>query len=95
MKQIHKPLYQIKDISNSGIIKSAKGSESIKIKTNEDKYTQYQDFVKTNEEKKDTYKQTILDQNADKKQNNVTQRNKQNACYLLKVNVETCHFTIK
>jgi len=74
MKQTQKPLYQIKDISNSGTIKSTKDSESIKIKTTENKYTQYQDFAKTNEEKKDTYKQTILEENADKKQKNVTEK---------------------
>ena len=58
-----KKVFQVKDISNDGVIKKVKDSaKPIEIKTEREKYAQNKNFIKTNEIKENLYKEKIIDE---------------------------------
>ena len=58
-----KKIFQVKDISNDGVIKNVKESaKPIEIKTEKEKYAQNKNFIKTNEIKENSYKEKIIDE---------------------------------
>lgn len=57
-----KQVFQIKDISNDGVINKVNdSSENVNIKTDIEKYRQNKKFIKTNEIKENTYKEQIVE----------------------------------
>ena len=58
VKRENREVFKVKDISNDGVINKVNdSSESIKIKTTQEKYKQNQSFIKTNEIKEDVHKE--------------------------------------
>lgn len=56
-----KQVFQVKDISNDGVIKKVKeNAEAIKIKTETEKHIQNKNFVKTNDIKENSYKEKVI-----------------------------------
>lgn len=62
VKRENREVFKVKDISNDGVINKVNdSSESIKIKTTQEKYKQNQSFIKTNEIKEDVHKEKVLE----------------------------------